>query len=142
MSKEYNYFKTWKKTARENNLLIGVSPYLSTPMLFDFSLLESLPITEKEKEFAKNKAVKEISFVYDSFFYHCDVDNFEWFRGCGKFQLYAVYNEKTGKRLYNIMRLSEIEHYHYDRNCVYDDYKVTKYTGTENPAAPAVDIEI
>ena len=43
MIKQYNLFKTAKKTARENNLTAAVSHYTATNNLYyDFSLLDTI----------------------------------------------------------------------------------------------------
>ena len=60
--KEYNYqyFKTAKKTAKENNLIFSIGTF-GDKDLFDFSLLDTMEIPEEEKDVVKEHALKNVS---------------------------------------------------------------------------------
>ena len=49
MTKQYKLFKTVKKTAKENNLLIAENNLATTKTLFDFSELDNINLEEWEK---------------------------------------------------------------------------------------------
>ena len=60
MTKQYKLFKTVKKTANENNLLIAENNLATTKTLFDFSGLDNINLEEWEKDVIKNDALKNV----------------------------------------------------------------------------------
>lgn len=113
----YKYYKTLKKTAMENPSLIS-----NNENLFDFSLLDSMEISEKEKEVIKNHALKYVSAgLYEDMY----MKNFNEYFSCDGIALYhrhKVYNKKTGKRCYVILELARIKHQSLTRKSIYDKF--------------------
>jgi hypothetical protein len=136
--KEYKTFKTKKKTARENNLVI--SP-VDDRNLIDFSLLDESSISDEEKEMIKRDILRNAKGLYDFDFYSEHIDNFTTF--CGKvfFYTHRVFSAE-GKFLYRICQLAKIEHCHGERQCVYDEYTKTVYQLSSGYSEPELDIEV
>jgi hypothetical protein len=136
--KEYKTFKTKKKTAKENNLII--SP-VDDRYLYDFSLLDDLLVSDEEKEIIKRQLLKYTSSVYDVDFYSGDIDNFNTFCGKTLFYNHKVYSV-DGRFLYRICQLAKIEHCQGKRKSVYDEYDKTVYQIDSGYSEPSFDIEI
>ena len=71
MAKQYKTFRTAVKTAKENNLILK-----DKENLFDFSLLDSIEISAREKEYIKNHDIKYVSAAFKESFYGTEFDNF------------------------------------------------------------------
>ena len=66
--KEYKLFKSAQKTAKQNNLIISDNNISNGKVLFDFTALDSMIISDIEKEIIKNDALKNVcSFSKESF---------------------------------------------------------------------------
>lgn len=118
----YKLFKTVKKTAKENGLLISKDWNCNT-ILFDFALLDTLEISDREKQLVKSSALKNVCVSNKDDFYGADFDNFTRCNGITNYISNNVYN-KHGKRLYTIMQLTRIKHNSFNRDCIYDSFKV------------------
>ena len=60
--KEYKLFKTAKKTAKENGLVLEDGTYLYKEMrIFDFSLLDKMDMPDMEKEVIRKCAIQTVS---------------------------------------------------------------------------------
>lgn len=137
-TKEYKYFKTAKKTAKENNLAIA-----DTKTLFDFSFMDNiLVLKEWEKEVIKNDAMKNVKPYNKESLYIAMYDNFTACDGIARYNVHNVY-DTHGKKLYTILELAEIEHYHKECKSIYDKYyNVNKVICHRIYNQPMTDIEI
>lgn len=135
--KEYKIFKTAAKTAKENNLVLK-----DKENIFDFSLLDSMEISDREKEYIKEHDIKYVSAAFKESFYGTGFDNFSACIGKSLYHVQKVFSETTGKIRYRIFTLARIEHNTQERNCVYDEYKVTTYKESNGYDEPIFDIEI
>lgn len=61
--KEYKIFKTAAKTAKENNLV-----FKDKENIFDFSLLDSMTISDREKEHIKEHDIRYVSAALKNLF--------------------------------------------------------------------------
>ena len=60
--KEYKLFKTAKKTAKENGLVLEDGTYLyKEKRIFDFSLLDKMDMPDIEKEVIRKCAIQTVS---------------------------------------------------------------------------------
>lgn len=122
-SRKYQLWKTAKKTATVNNLVLsdnnGISKY---KILFDFSLLDSLDIPNEENTAIKNRSVRYCSVANRTEFIIFNLDNFSLCDATVDFAAYKVYDSLTGQLLYVIMELVHIRYCHAERNSIYDDY--------------------
>lgn len=141
--KEYKVFKSAKKTATENNLVIAEKKTSKdTYRLFDFSELETLyGISNEEKEIVKNSATIHVCGAFKEDYYGKEIDNFFAVDGISKFYCHRVYNE-SGKLLYRIFQLVELNHKQLKRNSIYENYKTVTYKMTCGWSAPMLDYEI
>lgn len=141
--KEYKLFKTAKKTASENNLVIAErTTSKDAYRLFDFSELDTLyGIPENEKEIIKKSALKHVCSAFSNDYYGKEIDNFTACDGISKFYCYRIYNE-SGKLLYRIFQLVALNHKHMERNSIYNNYTTTTYEMTCGWSAPMLDYEI
>lgn len=135
---EYKYYKTVKKTASENSSLV-----LNGKDLFDFSLLDSMDISEREKDVIKNHALKYVSVAFCESMYGQIFDAFSACDGVALYHKHRVYNQKTGKRLYVLFELARIKHNSLTRKSVYDKfYDCTEHKATNDKYEPEFDIEL
>lgn len=141
MTKQYKLFKTVKKTAKENNLLIAENNLATTKTLFDFSELDNINLEEWEKDVIKNDALKNVCSFNKESFYGAEYDLFKSCIGKALYIPHKVFS-KEGKHLYNIMQFASIIHTHSERNSVYDEYgnKQVKYKSLYSE--PMDDLEI
>jgi hypothetical protein len=138
--KEYNVTKNVQKTATENKLIVSDR---DQKVLFDFSLLDQFNITDQEKELIKADAMKCISPAFKEQIYFFVINPFSGCNGIAYYCMHQVYNKKSWKRLYVIMQLTAIKHYHGDRQSIYDQcYKTTETTVKSDYFEPLTDYEI
>lgn len=135
--KEYKIFKTAAKTAKENNLVLK-----DKENIFDFSLLDSMEISDREKEYIKEHDIKYVSAAFKESFYGTEFDNFSACIGKSLYHVQKVFSETTGKIRYRIFTLAKIEHNTQERTCIYDKYTVTTYKESNGYDEPIFDIEI
>lgn len=135
--KEYKIFKTSIKTAKENDLV-----FKDKENIFDFSLLDSLTISDREKEHIKEHDLKYISAAFKESFYGTEFDNFSACIGRSLYHVQKVFSATTGKIRYRIFTLARIEHNTQKRNNVWSEYTVTSYKESNGYDEPIFDIEI
>lgn len=141
--KEYKTFKTSKKTAKENNLIIAEKvTNKDITRLFDFSFLDAVAITDTEKEVIKNDALKHVSGKpYNTSYYGKVIDNFTWFDGVATYNIHNVYNT-SGKLLYRIIELAELTHKRCTRKSIYEKYTISTTIAHRVYDQPINDIEL
>lgn len=140
--KEYKLFKTAKKTASENNLIIAErKTSKDTYRLFDFSELDALYVSDEEKEIIKKSALDHVCGAFNDDFYGKEIDNFFVIDGVSKFYCHRIFNE-SGKLLYRIFQLVALEHKQLKRKSVYEDFQCTKYEMSCGWSKPVNDYEI
>lgn len=137
MAKQYKTFRTAVKTAKENNLILK-----DKENLFDFSLLDSIEISAREKEYIKNHDIKYVSAAFKESFYGTEFDNFSACIGKSLYHVQKVFSETTEKIRYRIFTLARIEHNTQERNAVWDQYTVTTFNASNEYIEPIFDIEI
>lgn len=125
------------KTAKENNLILK-----DKENLFDFSLLDSIEISAREKEYIKNHDIKYVSATFKESFYGTEFDNFSACIGKSLYHVQNVFSETTKKIRYRIFTLARIEHNTQERNTVWDQYTVTTFNASNEYIEPIFDIEI
>lgn len=135
--KKYKIFKTATKTAKENNLV-----FKDKENIFDFSLLDSMEISDHEKEHIKEHDIRYVSAAFKESFYGTEFDNFSACNGRSLYHVQKVFSETTGKIRYRIFTLAKIEHNTQKRTCIYDGYTVTTYRKSNGYSEPIFDIEI
>ena len=141
-TKKYKLFKTWKKTARENNLMTEDHRSGTYKRLFDFSLLDDVVMPECEKEVIKDDAIQNVYAYSKAICYIKTFDNFSACTGNAEFHMQRVFST-DGKLLYVIFTLAKIEHFSQSRKSVYDQkYDTIKYNANDGYVESAVDIEI
>ena len=119
----YRYFKTAIKTAKENSLtLVNGNGFTEHTMLFDFSLVEGLDIPEEEKELIKQDAMKHCSIVNSTAFVITFPDRFTSLYAVVDFACQKVFDAKTYKRLYVVMKANHVKYAHGERNSAYDKF--------------------
>lgn len=139
--KTYKLFKTVKKTAKENNLIIGDDAEKKN-ILFDFSLLDDLKIEENKKERIKRDALERISPMNREQFYEEKPDNFSGITDDTQYYIHRVFSN-SGIRLYNIMQLAKIIHKEYERKNVDECWEKTLEINLDSGYdAPLEDYEI
>lgn len=141
-TKEYNLFKTAKKTAKENNLIIAENNIATTKTLFDFSELDNVDIQEWEKEVIKENALKNVCTFNKESFYGAEYDIFTSCIGMALYIPYKVFEKESGKHLYNIMQFAKINHTHSERKSLYDSWENTNIEYKTLYTEPMGDIEI
>ena len=102
--KKYKIFKTATKTAKENNLV-----FKDKENIFDFSLLDSMEISDREKEHIKEHDIRYVSAAFKESFYGTEFDNFSACIGKSLYHLQKVFSKTTGKIRYSILTLANIE---------------------------------
>ena len=92
--KQYNLYKTAKKTATENSLVLAEKiSKTERQRLFDFTEIDNdLCLTPEEKESIKRSALKNITVIYKEDFYYINWDQFSYWSGTTKFIAHRVYN--------------------------------------------------
>lgn len=135
--KEYKIFKTAAKTAKENNLV-----FKDKENIFDFSLLDAMEISDREKEHIKEHDLKYVSAAFKESFYGTKFDNFSACIGSSLYYVQKVFSATNGKIRYRIFTLAKIEHNTQERTCIYDEYIVTTYRESNGYDEPIFDIEI
>lgn len=135
--KEYKTFKTAAKTAKENNLVLR-----DKESLFDFSLLDSMEISDREKEYIRNHDIKCVSGALKESFYGTEFDNFSACIGKSLYHVQKVFSEKSGKIIYRIFTLARIEHNTQERTCVWKEYTTTTYRASDDYMESDFDIEL
>ena len=135
--KEYKIFKTAAKTAKENNLV-----FKDKENIFDFSLLDSMEISDREKEHIKEHDIRYVSAAFKESFYGTEFDNFSACIGKSLYHVQKVFSKTTGKIRYSIFTLAMIEHNTQVRIHVWDEYMVTTYRESNGYSEPTLDIEI
>lgn len=140
-TKEYKLFKSVQKTATTNNLVIAENNISTSKVLFDFSILDMITISDIEKEIIKNDALKNVCAFSKKSFYGAEIDNFTTCIGIAKYYAHPVYSI-SGKRLYIIMQLAKVNHTHTERKSVYDAWESTKTEYTDSYTEPVNDLEI
>lgn len=124
MVKEYKIFKTASKTAKENNLV-----FKDKENIFDFSLLDSMEISDREKECIKEHDIRYVSAAFKESFYGADFDDFSACIGKSLYHVQKVFSEAT-------------EHNTQERTCMYDEYTATTYRESNGYSEPTFDIEM
>ena len=135
--KEYKIFKTAAKTAKENNLVLK-----DKENIFDFSLLDSMEISDCEKEYIKEHDINYVSAAFKESFYGTEFDNFSACIGRSLYHVQKVFSATTGKIRYRIFTLAKIEHNTQERIHVWDEYTTTTYRKSNGYSEPIFDIEI
>lgn len=141
MTKQYKLFKTVKKTANENNLLIAENNLATTKTLFDFSGLDNINLEEWEKDIIKNDALKNVCSFNKESFYGAEYDLFKSCIGRAFYIPHKVYS-REGKHLYNVMQFASIIHTHSERNSIYDSWKSVQNEYKTVYSEPLDDLEI
>lgn len=142
--KQYNVYKTAKKTATENNLVIAVDNLgvQDKKRLFDFSEIDNNhALRPEEKDYIKQSAMDHVSAAFKSDYYGKEIDSFYHFNGVTEFIVHRIYRE-DGKHLYNIFQAVANRHHRYERKCTWDEYR---HSGAEMMTgwnAPIYDYEI
>ena len=141
--KQYSLYKTAKKTAKENNLVIAENSVgQNKKRLFDFSDIDNNhALRPEEKDCIKRSAMEHISPWEKTDFYGMQIDNFSYFNGVTTFIMHRVY-KKDGTHLYNIFQAVANNHHRYERKCTWDEYR---HSGAEMMTgwnAPIYDYEI
>lgn len=135
---EYRYYKTIKKTAMENPCLVS-----NGENLFDFSLLDSMDISDREKEIIKNHALKYVSTALYEDMYIKKIDTFSACDGVALYHRHRVYDKKTGKRCYVILEIARIKHRTLTRKSIYDKfYDCVEHKASNKKQEPDFDIEL
>ena len=140
--KYYELFNSAQKTATKNNLVIAENNLSSGKVLFDFSALDSMIISDDEKEVIKEDALKNVCAFSKESFYGAEFDNFTSCIGHALYYKHAVYSEKSGKRLYVIMQLGKAKHTHSERKSVYDEWNNVTTSYIDGYCEPMYDAEI
>lgn len=140
--KEYKFFKTPGKTARENKLTIADGIYYSeAKRLFDFSLLDKMEILEEEKEVIKNDAINNIRSSNKISIYGNQPDLFSYCFGNAEYHVQHVYS-LDGRLRYNVFTLSRIEHNHCERKDMRDEYEHSCLCKSNGYDEPVFDVEL
>lgn len=141
----YKYFKTAKKTAKENNLIISIGTS-GNKDLFDFSLLDTMEISEEEKDVVKEYALKYASVAFRESWYGKQFNPFHVCSGNALYHVKRIYSSNTGKLLYRIFILAKIKHISGTRNNVWEEYYKNKEYKADNgycdPYYDNMDVEI
>ena len=141
--KEYKYFKTAKKTAIENNLILCDGLYHNAKRLFDFSFLDDIYFKEEEKEVLKREAIKTVCASNKELYYGSIFDQFNACDGIATFYMHRVYTNNGTKHVYDIFELASLKHYSNERKSIYDrHYQVTTYECSPIYRKPLTDIEL
>lgn len=119
----YSYYKTAKKTAEENNMfMINGNVHSNHSMLFDFSFIDGLDIPSREKELIKQESIKNCSICNRTAFVIEFPDNFTHLSCYVDFLHQKVFNAKTYKLQYVVLKAVHIKYSHAERNSTYDQF--------------------
>ena len=144
--KEYNLQKTAKKTATVNNLLfVDGNGLTNHKLLFDFSFLDTLEISENEKDAIKEEAVKHCSVANRTAFIFYNADKWTVCDAIAGFNYHRVYNSNTWKLAYVILELKHVKYYHAERCSVYDKFyteNIKEFEADSKMQQPIMDLEI
>lgn len=127
MIKNYDCYKTLKKTAKVNNLYIYDRGILNTPYAADLALLNNMDVSDDDSK-AINAELTNLANI-DIFpntpngISFIDFDNFKFTRLFYWFYKHRVYSA-DGKHLYNILQLAKIRYITYTRKSVYDEFDI------------------
>lgn len=105
-------------------------------------MLDSLTISDREKEHIKEHDLKYVSAAFKESFYGTEFDNFSACIGRSLYHVQKVFSATTGKIRYRIFTLARIEHNTQKRNNVWSEYTVTSYKESNGYDEPIFDIEI
>lgn len=137
--KHYNCFKTAKKTAKENGLVI--SP-LNNKILFDFSLLEQIEDLDA-REIIMQDSFRDCggptTINREAFYGKCDT--FCSYSGIATFYNHRIF-AKSGRKAYNIMELANIKHNKGTRECQWDAFDVVSTEYDSGTTSPMMDVEL
>ena len=146
MIKNYDCYKTLKKTAKVNNLYIYDRGTLNTPYAADLAMLNNMDISDDDFKAINDKLTNlnnidiftntpnGISFI--------GFDNFKSARLFYWFYRHRVYSA-DGKHLYNILQLAKIRYITYTRKSVYDEFDVESDINLDcGYSAPVTDIDL
>lgn len=146
MIKNYDCYKTIKKTAKVNNLYIYDRGTLNTPYAADLAMLNNMDISDDDLKAINNELTNlsnidiftntpnGISFI--------DFSSFKSARLFYWFYRHRVYSA-DGKHLYNILQLAKIRYITYTRKSVYEEFAVESdiELGCDY-SAPVTDIDL
>lgn len=136
--KHYNCFKTAKKTAKENGLVI--SPF-NSKILFDFSLLETMQDPEAE-EIIMQDSFRDCGYVSinrEAFYGKCN--SFTSYSGIATFYNHRIFT-RNGNKAYNILELANIKHNKGVRDSLWDSFTVTSEEYDSGTLSPMMDVEL
>ncbi len=136
--KKYDLFKTLKKTAKVNGLEISPD---DNSRLFDFTLLNGLDMTDREKEALENDALKYVRASNPESFYGKEWNDFEWCSGAAIYYRHRVFGT-DGKHKYTIFQLAKLRHYRFERNSTWEEAKCETVEAKCEYVAPLDDYEI
>lgn len=139
--KEYKLFKTAKKTAKENGLVVEDGIVSKEKRVFDFSLLDKINIPDIEKEVIQERAIKTVSASSRTAYHQHQFSNFYWCGGHVDYAIHRVYSI-DGRRLYCIFQIVRIHHYNANRNTVWEDGKVSTYDLDDCYTGISTDVEL
>lgn len=121
-NKEYKFFKTPAKTAKENNLILCDSIYKNgKKRLFDFSFLNGSLLSDNEMDVLKNDAMNYISASNKTSYYGVLFDQFTACDGIAHYNVHRVYTDNGCRHLYDIYELAYIMHYRKERKSIYEN---------------------
>lgn len=140
-TKEYKLSKSIAKTARENNLVVAENNISNGKILFDFSELNNVEISENEKNVIREDSLENVCASNKESFYGMEFDDYSLCIGRALYYAYKVYNT-SGKRLYVIMQFVKLEHTHTERKSIYDNWNSTKITYDGEYQPPFDDFEV
>ena len=143
--KNYQLFKTAKKTATVNNLVIAEkATNKEITRLFDFSLInDEYALNEVEREVIKNDALSHITGkAFNISYFGKEFDSFSYCDGVATYNVHNVYNKDTGKLLYRILEVAEIVNKRGTRKSIYDSYTVSVSIAHRVYSQPLNDYEI
>lgn len=140
--KEYKLFKTAKKTAKENGLILADGVETSKEKrVFDFSLLDKMNIPEIEKEVIWKSAIKTVLASSRTAYHQHQFSNFYWCGGYVDYAIHRVYSV-DGRRLFCIFQIAKIHHYNAHRKNVWEDGVVSTYDLEDCYTGVSTDVEL
>ena len=144
--REYNLFITPQKTAKQNNLFfVDGNAVSSNRILFDFSFLDTLDIPEEERTLIRQDSMDHCSIANNTVFVFRNPDEWTTMNAVCDFHYQKVYDSKTWKLVYVIMKLHKIKYYHAERHSLYDKYfneNIKEFDVQNGELQPAYDIEL
>lgn len=135
------YYKTAKKTAKENNWTMADGYAGSrTKRIFDFSLLDTMDVPAEDKECIIQNALRNVYAANRLSLYSCP-NTFDSCSGSAAYANQAVY-DRTGKRLYNVLHLIGVTHTHGTRKTVYEEYDCVTTETKDNSLYDDIELEV